>query len=72
MCIKRSPAYGRASSLVPHLLHRMRAERSGAGIGETELQLDRPQGFNEKNHCDLELLAEVTRPASRSQHNALS
>ena len=59
MCIKNSPAYALASSLVPRLLHLMRGS-SGAGIGE----MDRPRGFNEKHNCDLELLAEVTRPAS--------
>ena len=59
VCIKHSPAYALASSLVPHLLHLMRGS-SGVEIGE----MDRPHGFNEKNNCDLELLAEVTRPAS--------
>eukprot|EP00964_Phaeocystis_antarctica_P077568 scaffold48167_cov68-Phaeocystis_antarctica.AAC.3 len=61
MCIKHSPAYALASSLVPHLLHLMH-ERSDPG--SEGVMLDRPHGFNEKHDCDLALLADVTRPAS--------
>ena len=36
--------------------------RSSAVVGEGKLVLDRPHGFKEKNHCDMELLRAVTRP----------
>ena len=62
VCVKRSPAYARASELVPHLLQLMLSARSGAGVGEGKLVLDRPRGFKEENHCDMELLRAVTRP----------
>ena len=64
MCVKRSPAYARASELVPHLLELMLSARSGAGVAEGmgKLVLDRPHGFKEENHCDMELLRAVTRP----------
>ena len=61
VCVKRSPAYARASELVPHLLQLMSA-RSGAGVGEGKLVLDRPRGFKEEKNCDMELLRAVTRP----------
>ncbi len=65
VCTKHSPAYAFASELVPYLLHLMR-ERSDPGTGSEGFvfMLDRPHGFNEKHHCDLALLADVTRPAS--------
>ena len=62
MCVKHSPAYARASELVRHLLQLMLSARSGAGVGEGKLVLDRPHGFKEENHCDMELLRAVTRP----------
>ena len=52
----------RASSCLTCSNELMLSARSGAGVGEGKLVLDRPHGFKEESHCDIELLREVTRP----------
>lgn len=71
VCVKHSPAYARASELVPRLLKLM-SERSGTGVGEGKLVLDRPKGFKEENKCDMELLRAVTRPEPEAPPAAAS